>query len=69
MKSLTWSLLIPFLLAVIACEKPTVEAELAFAPNVPAPLDRGRTHQALLQINGLHPGPVLDRAAGLPALN
>ena len=44
MKSLTWSLLIPFLLAVIACEKPTVEAELAFAPNVPAPLDRGPAH-------------------------
>lgn len=28
-------------LAALACEKPTVQAELTYAPEVPAPLDRG----------------------------
>lgn len=32
------------LLLAVACEKPTIEAELTFAPNVPAPLDRGPAH-------------------------
>ena len=40
-KKLIWFILPLLLGGLVACEKPTIEAELTYAPNVPAPIDRG----------------------------
>ncbi|MEQ8351904.1 MAG: copper-containing nitrite reductase [Leptospiraceae bacterium] len=40
-KKIKWFILPLFVAGLLACEKPTIEAELTFAPNVPAPIDRG----------------------------